>query len=273
MKFILGQKLAMSQVFAPDGKVIPVTKVKAGPCLIVQKKNIDQDGYSAIKCAMTKKKTVNKSLLGLFRKFGDNNYQYIKEFRIKSDDPVNDKVKIGDQITVDIFAVGDQVSVVGLCKGKGFQGVVKRHGFKGGKKSHGHKDQLRMPGSIGATGPARVFKGKKMAGRTGGQQVTVTGLEIIEIEPENNILYIKGAIPGARNTLLMVKGEGDFELLAPVKQEKPAEEKKYSLSQKSEKSQAPKDKFEAIESKTEEPKTKQPEMKTKEQVKEPEDKK
>lgn len=216
MKFILGKKLNMDQVFLPDGTVVPVTKVAAGPCLVMQKRTQETDGYTAVACAYHDSKNVTKSLRGIFKKFGDKNYRYVREFRMKADDEMYDKLNPGDVLTADLFGTGDRITVVGTSKGKGFQGVVKRHGFAGGKKSHGHKDQLRMPGSIGSTGPARVFKGTRMGGRMGGDSVTVTGLEIIAIDVENNLLYIKGALPGARNGLLLISGEGSFEVKAPV---------------------------------------------------------
>lgn len=212
MKFILGTKQGMTQVFTPDGKVVPATKIKAGPCLVVQKKTSKQDGYNALSCAYLEKKKSNKPLSGLFKKFSEKKYQYIREFKIADSDPVFDQVKPGDIIDQDIFSQGDILTVTGVSKGKGFQGVVKRHGFSGGKASHGHKDQLRMPGSIGATGPARVFKGVRMAGRMGNDQVTVTGLQIIDIDRENNFLLVKGSVPGAVNSLLKITAKGDFKI-------------------------------------------------------------
>jgi len=204
----------MTQIFKEDGTVVPVTAVEAGPCFVIQKKDIKNDGYVAVKCVYGEKKKANKSLLGMFKKVGDTKFRYIREFRMKEDDVMVDKISEGDQITLDAFVVGDVIAVQGTSKGKGFQGVVKRHGFKGGKASHGHKDQLRMPGSIGCTGPARVFKGMKMGGRMGGLNSTVTNLEIVEVDAEKNILYVLGAVPGCSNGLLKIWGNGEFEIKA-----------------------------------------------------------
>jgi large subunit ribosomal protein L3 len=203
MKFILGIKSEMTQIFNGD-KVVPVTKVKAGPCLITQIKSVDKDGYLAVQIGFGKKKQNTKSLDGHLKKASPEatKLRYLKEFRIKTD---ND-FKVGDEIKVDVFKIGDKVNVTGIVKGRGFQGVVKRHGFHGSPASHGHKDQLRMPGSIGAGGMAKVFKGQKMGGRMGGNQKTVKSLEVMEIDAQNNILLIKGAIPGAKNSLLEIAG-------------------------------------------------------------------
>ena len=202
MKFILGKKIEMTQIFRDD-KVIPVTKIKAGPCLVIQVKNQDKDGYQAVQIGFSKFKKANQALRGHFKKVGSKDkidFRYLKEFKFSEA-----KLKPGDQIKVDIFQVGDKVKISGFSIGRGFQGVVKRHGFHGSPASHGHKDQLRMPGSIGATGPARVFKGKKMPGRMGGNRVTINNLEIIEILPKDNLLLIKGAVPGFRNSLLEIR--------------------------------------------------------------------
>jgi large subunit ribosomal protein L3 len=206
----------MTQIFAADGSVVPVTKILAGPCLVVQKKTEEKDGYYAVKCAFGKKRQVTKSLLGIFRKFDKGNFRYLREFRLENDDPMAGKINEGDQLVAPIFTPGDIVLVSGVSKGRGHQGVVKRHGFRGGKKSHGHKDQLRMPGSIGCTGPQRVFKGKRMAGRMGNDNITVKNLEIIAVD--NDYIYIKGAVPGARNGLIKLEAPGEFDLqvITPV---------------------------------------------------------
>ncbi|NQU77498.1 50S ribosomal protein L3 [Candidatus Falkowbacteria bacterium] len=206
MKFILGKKLEMSQIFKDDGTVVPVTKVKAGPCQVTQVRNKDKDGYIAFQVGFGEKKKLNKPESGHLKKLG--NYRYLIEFR----EDEKAELKKGDKITTAVFEIGDKVKVTGVSKGKGFQGVVRRHGFHGSPASHGHKDQLRMPGSIGATDPARVFPGKRMPGRMGGGQVTVTNLEIAKVEPENNLIYIKGAVPGARNSLLRIVGLGEMKL-------------------------------------------------------------
>jgi len=154
MKFILGKKLEMSQIFKDDGTVVPVTKVKAGPCQVTQVRNKDKDGYIAFQVGFGEKKKLNKPESGHLKKLG--NYRYLIEFR----EDEKAELKKGDKITTAVFEIGDKVKVTGVSKGKGFQGVVRRHGFHGSPASHGHKDQLRMPGSIGATDPARVFPGK-----------------------------------------------------------------------------------------------------------------
>ncbi|MBL7053907.1 50S ribosomal protein L3 [Patescibacteria group bacterium] len=202
MKFILGKKLAMTHIFNKDNEIIPVTKIQSGPCLVVQVKSKDNDGYNAIQVGFETRKKINKAsqghVQGLLKK-NENTFKYLREFRIN-----DSKLKKGDIINVDIFKVGDMVKILGKTKGRGFQGVVKRHGFHGSPASHGHKDQLRMPGSIGATGPARVFKGKKMPGRMGNNFKTVYDLKIVKIFPKENIILVKGSIPGARNSLLKI---------------------------------------------------------------------
>lgn len=206
MKFIIGKKIEMTQVWQGD-KVVAVTRVQAGPCVVTQVKNIENDGYKAVQLGFGKRKEKNiaKPQKGHMKGLGA--FMSMKEFRTEAGE-----TKVGDVINVDTFAVGDGIQVIGVSKGKGFQGVVKRHGFKGSKKTHGNKDQLRMPGSAGATGPAHVFKGMRMGGRMGGDQVTVKNLEIVAVDTENNILSIKGAVPGARNGLVLISGEGELKI-------------------------------------------------------------
>ncbi len=206
MKFILAKKIEMTQRFQEDGKVNPVTIVEGGPCVISQIKTNDKEGYSSVQLGFGEKKKIIKSQAGHLKKLG--NARYLKEFRI---DEV-DSLKRGQIITTETFEVGDIVEVIGTSKGKGFQGVVKRHGFKGGRGSHGDKDQLRMPGSIGATDAARVFKGKRMGGHMGDDRVTVKNLEIIEIDATKNHIYIKGAVPGARGSLIHIIAPGDLKI-------------------------------------------------------------
>lgn len=243
MKFILAEKKEMTQQFAEDGTVIPVTRIVAGPCVITQSKTADKDGYTAIQVAFGTKNHINKPLAGHLKDLGK--FRYLKEFKISEEEA--NKIKIGDKITAKIFQPGDIVKVSGTSKGKGFQGVVKRWGFHGSPASHGHKDQLRMPGSIGATGPAHVFKGTKMGGRMGGSQVTVTNLEIVKINPETNEIFIKGAVPGPRNNLLLLSGAGDLvleEIKSEVKLKSEQVDKKPEVKdedQKSEKLKAKKE--------------------------------
>ena len=201
---ILGKKLGMTQIFSEDGLAIPVTIVEAGPCKVVQVKTLENDGYSAVQLGFEKKpeRLVNKPVMGHFRKHKVEPFRFLREFR----DFPEEYCEVGKEVTVEVFEEGNIVKVTGISKGKGFQGVVKRHGFGGGPRTHGQSDRLRAPGSIGASAfPSRVIKGLRMAGRMGGKQVTVKGLTIVKIDKENNLLFIKGAVPGARNSLLIIR--------------------------------------------------------------------
>lgn len=200
MKFLLGTKIGMTQVFRDDGTVVPVTRVHAGPCVVTQVKTKEKDGVRAVQIGFGSQKLfrLNKAAQGHLKDLEP--VRFLRDFSIAEDEAVSR----GDQLTVSVFTPGDVVDVIGTSKGKGFQGVVKRHGFSGAKKTHGNKDQLRMPGSIGSTGPQRVFKGMRMAGRMGDERVTVKNLEIVEIKPETNELLIKGAIPGARGGVIAI---------------------------------------------------------------------
>lgn len=206
MKFILAKKIGMSQIFDEKGSVVPVTLVEAGPCFVAQVKSKEaKDGYSAVQIAFGAIKRVNKPKQGHLSKVQSSKLKiqdfgkYLKEFRVESTD-----LKVGDELGASIFVQGDAVKVSGLTIGRGFQGVVKRHGFKGGPKSHGQKHSLRRPGSIGATFPERVPKGRRMAGRYGGERVTMRNLKIAKVDAENNIIAIKGAVPGKKGTLLEI---------------------------------------------------------------------
>jgi len=208
MKFISGKKLKMTQIWTDD-KVWGVTAVAAGPCVILQVKDKSRDGYSALQLGFgsRKEKNIKKPQLGRLKSLAIRP-QYVKEFRLEAEAPF----KVGDVVSVETFAVGDIVAVSGTSKGKGFQGVVKRHGFHGFRKTHGNKDQERASGSVGPKGPARVFKGTRMGGRMGGEKVTTANLEIIKIDSENNILYIKGAVPGAMNSFVTVQAPGELQV-------------------------------------------------------------
>jgi large subunit ribosomal protein L3 len=198
MKFILGKKLKMSQIWKDD-KVVPVTLIKAGPVVITQVRTKEKDKYEAIQVGFdATKKKINKPAAGHLKTLG--NFRHLKEFKIQ-----NPEFKIGDVLDVSQFEEGDKVKVSGLNKGRGFQGTVKRHGFHGGPRTHGQKNRLRAPGSIGATAPQRVMPGKKMAGHMGQERTTVKNLKIAAVDKENNILMIKGAVPGMRGTLLEIK--------------------------------------------------------------------
>lgn len=197
MKCILAKKLEMSQVFRADGTVIPVTLVQAGPCVVTQVKTTESDGYNAVQLGFLPAKHVAKPQEGHLKDL--EKFQIMREFRVE--DP--SAYKRGDVIEAATFATGDEVDVTGTSKGKGFQGVVKRHGFHGHPTSHGHKDQARMPGSIGAGGVQHVLKGRRMAGRMGGDTVTVKNLEIVEVR-DQGILALKGAVPGSRNAVIEI---------------------------------------------------------------------
>jgi large subunit ribosomal protein L3 len=198
MKFILAKKLEMSQVYADNGHVVPVTLVQAGPCVVTQVKGQEKDGYSAVQVGFLNAKRLNQPLEGHLKDLPK--LRVLQEFRLEE----IGELKRGDIIEAAQFEKGETVDVTGVSKGRGFAGVVKRHGFKGGPASHGHKDQLRMPGSIGSGGVQKVFKGKKMAGHMGDSQVTVKNLQIVEIR-DGGVLAIKGAVPGARNSILKIK--------------------------------------------------------------------
>ena len=223
MKFILAEKQTMTQKYGDNGAVIPVTKVVAGPCVVTQVRTQDRDGYTAVQVGFGSRRKVSKPVQGHLGATGI--FRYLREFRVPADAMAG--LKVGDKITVTTFQPGDVVRVTGTSKGRGFQGVVKRHGFHGSPKTHGHKDQLRMPGSIGATGPAHVFKGTRMGGQMGNAQVTVTNLSIVEVNAAENTLYIKGAVPGATGNLILIAGEGELTMTEPqaASAEKPAEEK------------------------------------------------
>ena len=194
----------MTQVFLPTGEVVPVTRVVAGPCPVVQIKTKEK----AIQLGFGDKKEfrLNKPEAGHLHDLPS--VSWLKEFTVEKVDDISR----GDNVTLDTFTVGDVIEVTGISKGKGFAGVVKRHHFRGGPASHGHKDNLRAPGSIGAGGVQRVFKGMRMAGRMGGEQVTVKNLEVVELHPETNEIYIKGAVPGGRNGFLVIKGDGQLKI-------------------------------------------------------------
>ena len=205
-KFILGKKIEMTQKFLEDGRVVPVTAVKVGPCTVTQVKG-EKDGYVAVQIGFDKRRVINKPLAGHLKDLG--NFRYLREFKV-ADTANFERGKVFDATS---FEAGDNLKVIAVSKGKGFQGVVKRHGFHGSPASHGHKDQLRMPGSIGATDAARVFKGTRMGGHMGVDTVTVANLELVEIDTENGILYIKGAVPGHRNSLVSIVTDGELKFI------------------------------------------------------------
>jgi large subunit ribosomal protein L3 len=200
MKFLLGRKKNMTQVFQDGGNVVPVTVIKAEPNTITALKTADKDGYLAVQLGAGKRaaKNIAKPQREQWKDLGT--FMRVREFRVDS----LDGYERGKKIAVDTFQIGDTVQVSAISKGKGYAGVVKRHHFAGGPASHGHKDNLRAPGSIGATFPQHVMKGTRMAGRMGNERVTVTGLKVIAVKPENNEILISGAVPGAINSLVMI---------------------------------------------------------------------
>lgn len=196
MKFLLGRKIEMTQVYQGD-KIIPVTKIKAGPCFVTQIKENKSEPKSNFVVQVGFEK-LNPERVKKPQRYLP--YRHLSEYKTSE----KNDLEIGQEINVDIFKKGDKINLKGVSKGKGFQGVVRRHGFHGSPASHGHKDQLRTSGSIGSTDAARVFKGKRMAGRMGGDNVTTQNSEIIDIIPEENLILIKGPVPGARNSLLKI---------------------------------------------------------------------
>ncbi len=222
MKFILGEKLEMTQLWKGDA-VVPVTKISAGPCTILQLKTKELDGYQSVQVGFGARrlKLLTKALVGHFKNLGT--FRYVREFRLDNSDGIGE-AKVGDQVSVAAFAIGDRLTLISTSKGKGFQGVVKRHGFHGQDATHGNKDQLRASGSVGAGGVQHVFKGTRMSGRTGGDRVTLHDVEIVEIDEATNTLFVKGAVPGARHSLVMLFGNGELKLGLPTSAEATAGE-------------------------------------------------
>jgi large subunit ribosomal protein L3 len=203
MSAILGRKLGMTSIFSEDGQFVPCTVIEAGPCPVVQVKTKDNDGYDAVQIGyeILPDRKVNRPRAGHFAKNGVEPMRFLKEFR-----QLVDAVSSGDVLTVDTFAVGDKVKITATSKGKGFQGVVRRHHFGGvGMATHGQSDRPRAPGSIGSSSyPSRVFKGMKMAGRMGGTRITVRNLQVLQVIPGENLIVVKGSIPGAMNGLVEI---------------------------------------------------------------------
>ncbi|HFB98354.1 MAG TPA: 50S ribosomal protein L3 [Bryobacterales bacterium] len=202
---ILGKKIGMTQVFRPDGQVVPVTLLKAGPCVVVQRKTPDKDGYDAVQLGLmeyVKPSRINKPRTGHLKKAGVSGIRYLKELRLR---PGDDDLKAGDKVLVSEFKPKDRVDVIGVSKGRGFAGLVKRHHFRGGDATHGSMFHRRA-GSIGASSfPSRVFPGMRMAGHMGAQRVTVRNLEVIDVDEEDNVLVVKGAVPGPNGGYVIVR--------------------------------------------------------------------
>lgn len=205
MKFLLGTKIGMTQIANEKGRVVPVTLVEAGPVVVTQVKSKEKDGYTAIQIGFGEKKHLTKSLKGHMKNLGS--FRWLREYRVDKIPNSNPQIpKVGERIDISMFEEGDTVRLSAISKGKGFQGVVKRHGFKGMKKTHGTKEKYRAPGAIGSRFPQHVRKGKRMAGRMGSDRVTRRNVEIVKIDKENNLIAVSGAVPGARGTLVEIRG-------------------------------------------------------------------
>ena len=204
MPGLLGKKIGMTSVFSADGKNVPCTVIEVDPCVVTQIKTVEVDGYEAVQVGFEdkKEKHTNKPEMGHFKKAGVTPKRHLAEFK-----GFETEYKLGDVISIDLFAEDDFVDVVGTSKGKGYQGVVKRHGFGGvGQTTHGQHNRLRAPGSIGACSyPARVFKGTRMAGQTGNERVTVQNLQVLKVIPEHNLLMIKGSVPGCKGSIVIIE--------------------------------------------------------------------
>jgi 50S ribosomal protein L3 len=205
MPGLIGKKVGMTSVFSADGKNMPCTVIEVGPCVVTQVKTVEKDGYQAYQLGFEEKKEkhTNKAEAGHFKKAGVSARRNLVEFK-----SFNKELKAGDTVTADaVFEENDFVDVVGISKGKGFQGVVKRHGFGGvGQQTHGQHNRGRAPGSMGASSyPSKVVKGMRMAGRTGGDRVTIQNLQVVKIIPEHNIVMVKGSIPGAKGSIVLIE--------------------------------------------------------------------
>ncbi len=213
MKFIVGTKGEMTQVYRPNGTPVAVTRVQIGPCVVTQLKTVERDGYAAVQIGYGRRRRLAKPQVGQAKGLGT--FRGFHEFRVEPAEL--EQFHVGDAILPDAFAAGDVVKVTGISKGRGFQGVVKRHGFGGHPKTHGHKDQLRMPGSSGATAPQHVLLGRRRGGHMGSEQVTVKNLEIIGVEADR--LLVQGGIPGSEGESVWIQGEGQMKLVIKPKAE------------------------------------------------------
>jgi len=203
MPGLIGKKIGMTSVFSVEGKNIPCTVIEAGPCTITQIRTLKTDGYEAVQLGFVdkKEKHATKAEIGHYKKAGTTPKRKVVEF-----DGFDSDVKLGDVITVDMLEADTFIDITGISKGRGFQGVVRRHGFSGvGQSTHGQHNRLRAPGSIGASSyPSRVFKGMRMAGRDGGKTITIQNLQVLKVIPENNLLIVKGSVPGAKDSYLII---------------------------------------------------------------------
>ncbi len=206
MKGMIGKKVGMTQVFDQQGTVVPVTVIQAGPCYVTQVRNTERDGYVSVQLGYgeTKPRKLTKGQLGHLQKADLPALRHLREFRLSDGAPI--AVEEGQEIKVDVFEQGELVDVIGTSKGRGHAGTIKRHGFSRGPKTHGQSDRMRSPGSIGMCAtPARVLKGKKMAGRMGNDRVTVQNLPLVVVDAENNLIAVKGSVPGAKGSIVMIK--------------------------------------------------------------------
>jgi large subunit ribosomal protein L3 len=204
-KVLIGKKLGMTRVFNSEGDVIPVTVIEAGPCVVVKKRTAEKDGYEAVQLGYgeKRKKLFTKPELGQFKKAGTEPFRYLKEFRYEGE------INVGDELKVDIFKKGERVDISGISKGLGFQGTMKRHGFSGAQATHGQSDRARAPGSIGQSSyPSRVFKGMKMAGKMGRDRMTILNLEIVNIVDEQNLMLVRGSVPGKKGSIVNIRSTG-----------------------------------------------------------------
>lgn len=199
---ILGEKIGMTRIFTKNGESIPVTVILAGPCRVIQRKNLEKDGYNAVQLGFKEvnKKKVSKPIIGHFNQFKVEPLKYMREFKV--DD--SNKYSSGMEVKVDIFKEGDKVDIISISKGKGFAGAIKRHHFSGGPKTHGQKEYFRSVGSMGATDAARVFKGKKLPGHMGGDRVSMKNLKVVKVDLGRNLILVKGSVPGAKGTMVII---------------------------------------------------------------------
>jgi len=206
MKGIIGKKVGMTQIFDESGNVIPVTVIEAGPCYVTQVRTSERDGYAAIQLGFeqTKPKRLTQGQLGHLRRNNLPALRYLREFRVRNGGGL--EIEEGQEIKADVFEKGELVDVIGTSKGRGFAGTIKRHGFHRQPKTHGQSDRERAPGSVGMCAtPSRTLKGQRMAGRMGNDRVTIQNLEVVEVDPERNLLAVRGSVPGARDGIVMVK--------------------------------------------------------------------
>lgn len=206
MKGMIGKKVGMTQVFDEQGNVIPVTVIQAGPCYVTQVRNSDRDGYVAVQLGFgeTKPSRISKGQLGHLQKNNLPALKYLREFRVQNDGTVD--VEEGAEIKVDVFETGERVDVIGTSKGRGFAGTIKRHGFHRGPKTHGQSDRERSPGSIGMCAtPGRTLKGQRMGGRMGNDRVTMQNLEVVRVDPEKNLLAVRGSVPGTKGGIVIIR--------------------------------------------------------------------